>query len=97
MTTTEILNKWFTNKEEYLVWRAAWRENYKALSQQIRETKQERHTTKDAHTRAWSSYQCYCLRLKAKAQMEIRENSKVEAQRQYLAAKAAMEASKAAA
>lgn len=32
----------FTDKDSYLKWRAEWRENYSALSQQIREGKQGR-------------------------------------------------------
>jgi ferredoxin-thioredoxin reductase catalytic subunit len=89
MKNTEILNKWFKNKEEYLAWRAAWRAEYQALSESIREQKCNR---KDRDPAIRSSAQCFCWRYRqeAAALLETRKRSKLEAQRQYLAAKAAL-------
>jgi len=79
-------NKWFTNKAEYLAWRTEWRAQYAELSENIREQKLSRKD-KDALIRA--SAQCFCWRYRqeATALLELRKKSKVEAQRQYLAAK----------
>lgn len=90
MKNTEILNKWFKNKEEYLAWRAAWRAEYQALSESIREQKRLRKEASDASIR--SSAQCFCWRYRqeAAALLETRKHSKLEAQRQYLAAKVAL-------
>lgn len=83
----QILNKWFTNKTEYLAWRTEWRAKYAELSENIRQQKLNR---KDKDPMIRSSAQCFCwsYRQEATVLLEIRKNSKVEAQRQYLAAKA---------
>lgn len=86
------IDKWFTNKTEYLAWREAWRKHYALLSEQIREEKRERKNP-DAGLRACAQCHCWSLRQEATAILELRKKSKIEAQRQYLAAKAT-EASK---
>lgn len=82
------LNKWFTNKEEYLAWRAEWRAQYAQLTQDIREHKLQRKD-RDPATRSSAQYYCWKCRKEATELLELRKKSKVEAQRQYLAAKAA--------
>lgn len=82
------LNKWFTNKEEYLAWRAEWRAQYAQLTQDIREHKLLRKD-RDPATRSRAQYYCWSGRKEATALLELRKKSKVEAQRQYLATKAA--------
>ena len=67
------MNTKFTNKEEYLAYRSAWKADYEKLSNEIREWK---------HT-----YRYNGLRDKATAALEERKWSKVEANRQYLEAK----------
>lgn len=70
----------FTNKETYLAWRAEWRAEYADLSQTIRQCRIDRDR---------SGREFY--RTRAREMMEVRKESKIEAQRQYLAAKAARE------
>jgi hypothetical protein len=70
----------FTNKETYLAWRTKWRAKYAKLSETIRECKRDRNR---------SGREFY--RRQACGMMEVRKASKVEAQRQYLAAKAERE------
>lgn len=82
------LNKWFNNKEEYLAWRAEWRAQYAQLTQDIREHKLQRKD-RDPATRSSAQYYCWSCRKEATALLELRKKSKIEAQRQYLAAKAA--------
>ena len=40
----EIIEKWFSNRDEYLVWRTAWRAHYAELTKQIRLLTQLRKT-----------------------------------------------------
>jgi len=87
-----IIEKPFTGKAEYLAWREAWRKHYALLSEQIREEKRERKNP-DASLRACAQYHCWSLRQEATALLELRKKSKIEAQRQYLAAKAVTAAS----
>ena len=87
-----IIEKSFTTKAEYLVWRATWRAAYKELTKEIREAKVDRKS-KDATIRSMAQYQCFSLRKAATFMLEHRKNSKVEAQRQYLVAKATATAS----
>lgn len=68
----------FTNKETYLAWRAEWRAKYADLSQTIRQCRID-------HDRSGREF----YRVRAREMMEVRKESKIEAQRQYLAAKAA--------
>jgi len=82
------LNKWFTNKEEYLAWRAEWRAQYAQLTQDIREYKLLRKD-RDPASRSHAKYRCWACRKEATALLELRKKSKIEAQRQYLATKAA--------
>lgn len=84
------LNNLFTNKDEYLVWRAHWRKTYKELSELIREYKSARKD-ESAHVRAHASSCCHIRRNEAFALMALRTRSKELAQQQYLAAKAAKE------
>jgi len=84
MTNTEIIKQWFTNKNEYLIWRTAWKENYAALAKEIRLNKAARKG-EDAATRSICQWRCCLLRREAAALLEQRKQSKIEAQRQYLA------------
>lgn len=70
----------FTNKETYLAWRTEWRAQYAELTQTIRQCRID-------HDRSGREF----YRVQARKMMEVRSESKVEAQRQYLAAKAALE------
>jgi hypothetical protein len=70
----------FTSKETYLAWRAEWRAKYAELSKTIRQCRID-------HDRSGREF----YRTRAREMMEVRKESKVEAQRQYLAAKAARE------
>jgi len=72
------MNLPFTDRETYLAWRARWRLSYANLSQTIRECRKEKQL---------GARQYY--RVKAREQMEIRKQSKIQCQEQYLAAKAA--------
>ena len=67
----------FNSKETYLAYRSEWKANYKSLSQTIRDNK---------HT--WTHYR---LKKQATAMLEELKEAKMEAQRQYLAAKAQKE------
>lgn len=76
----------FTNKETYLAYRSNWKSEYNELSKQIRVLKAE--TRESGHQITCSEfYELYKLKQKATAMLEERKASKVEAQRQYLAAK----------
>jgi hypothetical protein len=77
----------FTNKETYLAYRSEWKANYKNLSQEIRTLKADIRETQQAKGYAGSmQYRLLKLRDEATAMIEERKASKVEAQRQYLAA-----------
>jgi len=67
------MNIKFTNKQEYLEYRAAWKAQYDKLSDEIHRNKR--------------TYYHNGLRVKATAMLEERIQSKVEANRQYLEAK----------
>lgn len=98
-------NTQFTNKDEYLTYRANWRIQYKQLIQQIRDYKFCRWFVSlknpDRITPALTErfeklkakygsrfYYIEPLKAQATAMLEERKASKIEAQRQYLAAKA---------
>jgi len=70
----------FNSKETYLAWRTQWRKEYADLSQTIRQCRID-------HDRSGREF----YRTRAREMMEVRKESKVEAQRQYLAAKVARE------
>ena len=84
MTNTEIIKQWFTNKNEYLIWRTAWKAEYAELTKNIREYKLERRINPDPTMKAHAQYQCFALRAEATKALELRKRSKEEAQRQYL-------------
>lgn len=86
-TDCPIVNSWFTNKETYLAWRAAWKKAYAQLAEEIREHKRDMRD-KDPMVRAGGQWRRHAARKKAAYMIEVRKNSKIEAQRQYLAAKA---------
>ena len=76
----------FTNKTEYLAWRQQWKAEYKNLSNQIRLLK--------ASIREGMRNRCYVgglqnelrdLRAEATQMIELRKQSKIEAQKQYVA------------
>ena len=79
----------FNSKETYLAYRSNWRANYKALSQQIRETKHDIKEAMRAKEYAGSmQYSLLKMRAQATAMIEELKGAKQEAQRQYLAAHA---------
>ena len=78
----------FTNKAEYLTWRSQWRAEYAALSNEIREAKKDRKS-KYKNEQSCAQVTCWQLRIKAAKMIAKRKESKVLAQSQYLAAKAA--------
>jgi len=67
------MNTKFTNKEEYLAYRSAWKVKYAKLSNEIREWK--------------NTYRHNELKTIATAMLEERKWSKIEANRQYLEAR----------
>jgi hypothetical protein len=76
----------FTNKETYLEYRSNWKSEYNTLSKQIRVLKAT--VRESGHQITWTEFrELYQLKAKATAMLEERKESKVEAQRQYLAAK----------
>ena len=82
------MNTSFNSKETYLAYRSEWKANYKTLSQEIHELRNEIKETQRAKGYAGSmQYTLIKLRAKATAMIEERKASKVEAQRQYLVAK----------
>ena len=83
---TATLKRGFTSKEQYLVWRKAWKENYRELAAEIREYKATRKSP-DAGLRACAQYNCWRLRHAAAEMLEQCKQSKLEAQRQYLASR----------
>ena len=79
----------FNSKETYLAYRSNWRANYKALSQQIRETKADIKETQRAKGYAGGmQYSLLKMRARATEMIEELKGAKQEAQRQYLAAHA---------
>jgi hypothetical protein len=97
----------FTTKEEYLQYRKEWKENYKQLSQQIRDFKfarwyrslgEKRRTPEGLarYQKIEAKYKTNCfyvrgLKVRATSMLAELKLAKEEAQRQYLAAKAQKE------
>ena len=88
----------FATKSEYLTWRSEWRAHYKTLTTEIRQWKAKRkgkpkfimpsaHASYCNIEQAHAQYQCWILRIKAREMLEKRKESKLLAQRLYLAAK----------
>lgn len=78
----------FTTRETYLVWRARWKADYKALSAQITQIKRQlRRDNAGLSTEQMSQLQSkhHYLSLKATQMLEQRAEAKVEAARQYAA------------
>lgn len=84
----------FNSKESYLTWRSQWKADYKALSQTIREHKNDRKydpsvSLQDNIARqAVAQWKLHVCRKKATASLEALKLAKQEAQRQYQLAKA---------
>lgn len=81
----------FSNRDEYLANRAAWKANYKALSIAQREAKQELKTAFRGHSYATANpliRQIGCNKTMASYLITGLAFAKVEAQRQYVAAHA---------
>ena len=76
----------FTNKTEYLAWRAQWRKDYAKLTKTTQKYKQQRKD-KDPSTRSMAQMWCAICRKKAGLALEERKQSKILAQQQYLAAR----------
>jgi len=78
----------FTNKNEYLAWRQQWKAEYKNLSKQIRLLKIS--INEGQRNRLYVGglqNELRDLRAEATQMLELRKQSKVVAQQQYLAAK----------
>lgn len=81
-------NSQFKNKEEYLQYRKDWKAEYKQLSKDIRVQK---YYIRGQHTPSSSDYyELHRLRTTATCMLEELKQAKEEAQRQYLASKAAL-------
>lgn len=83
----------FTNKEEYLAYRSAWKAEYKELSQTIRELKANiRETQKNREYAGRMQYALIKERKAARTMLDDLKLSKMEAQRQYLEQKQSLQA-----
>jgi hypothetical protein len=77
----------FNSKETYLAYRSNWKANYKNLSQQIRDIKNDIKGTQKAKGYAGAmQYELFKMRAKATTMIEELKGAHQEAQRQYLAA-----------
>ena len=81
-----VIDKDFTDKESYLMWRTAWRAHYAELTKAIRAQKHLRRH-KDAEERTGAQCRCALYRKEAAALLAQRKRSKLEAQRHYQAGK----------
>lgn len=82
----------FNTKEEYLAWAAEWKAEYKVLSAKIREAKHAYKAAQRAdkyHDIQNTRVALGRLKYEANQMIALRGESKVEAQRQYLAQKEA--------
>lgn len=78
----------FTNKEEYLAYRSAWKAEYKELTRTIRQLKADiRQTQKEKEYAGGMQYTLILERRAANTMIEDLKLSKMEAQRQYLESK----------
>ena len=75
----------FTNKIEYLAFRANWKSRYKELSQEIRETRAAIREEGDENRRSSLQVEKAYLRKQACAMMTNLDEAKIEANRQWLA------------
>lgn len=83
----------FTNKEEYLAYRFAWKAEYKELSNTIRQLKADiRKTQKERSYAGTMQYTLIKERKAARTMLEELKLSKEEAQRQYLKQKQSLQA-----
>jgi hypothetical protein len=85
-THNPVIDKWFNGREEYVNWRIAWKEAYAKLSAEIKAHKKER-TDANPAVRCIGQGYAALKRVSAKHYMEVRKESKIDAQRQYLANK----------
>lgn len=90
MTNYQNISSEFKTREEYLAWRAAWREEYKNQSQLIRDTK---NVIREAHRTGGdaSSYQSqlHYQRVRANTLMKARTAATERMREQKAAALAA--------
>jgi hypothetical protein len=78
----------FRNKEEYLMFRRLWKENYAALSSTIRSHKNEAKATMRKHEYAGKlQSKVHELKHEATKELLMLQAAKQEANRQYLEAK----------
>jgi hypothetical protein len=76
----------FTNKIEYLAWRQQWKAEYKDLSKRIRLLKLSiNEGQRNRQYVGGLQNELRDLRAEATQMIELRKQSKVEAQKQYLA------------
>lgn len=86
LTTSMLI---FNDRETYLAWVADWKASYKALAEEIRETKRQRSAEKDVWKHADLQAKRHNLRVTARRMMALRMESKERAREQYAARKAA--------
>jgi len=85
-------NTTFNSKETYLAYRSEWKAEYKQLSHEIRETKKDiRELMRNREYAGGLQSSLIRQRAEATAMIEELKLAKIEAQRQYLAAKAQKE------
>jgi hypothetical protein len=83
----------FTNKEEYLAYRSAWKAEYKELSRTIRELKADiREIQKNEKNAGILQCSRNKERKAARTMLDDLKWSKMEAQRQYLEQKQSLQA-----
>jgi len=78
----------FTNKEEYLAWRAEWKATYKELSAEIRTLRKQWRAEGSDHDIS-THRALFSKRALARAMLTLRHASKKKAQELYLAEKEA--------
>lgn len=83
----------FTNKEEYLAYRSAWKAEYKELSKTIRELKVKiRNIQRNREYAGKMQYALIKERKAARIMLDDLKLCKMEAQRQYLEQKQSLQA-----
>ena len=76
----------FTDRASYIAWVKEWKANYKSLSEMIRQTKRDIRDTQKAGNHACSMQASReYMRKRARDMLTERQESKVQAQAQYMA------------
>lgn len=77
----------FISKQEYLTWRAAWREEYRKITEEIRGYKRDLRGKPHTFESSTKQMQLHVARVEATRMIEQRIQSKKDANASYLAAK----------